>query len=326
MLSGNGRHRRPRQAPALVVAAGVTGSAIAIPLLGAGAASAADGATWDKVAQCESDGVWSADTGNGFYGGLQLTQEMWEQYGGLDYAPRPDLASRTSQIAVAEKVLAAEGAEAAWPSCGTVAGLGQAAGSSGAGSGLPNSGRSGADGAAESSDGGSGSGSDGSDANGSGSGGAGDADAGEDSADADASDGQESGDGAGQKDASGESGKSDEVPEDGASRGTGKHRGNSASEDDVAANADNSLEATGRHASRGDAYFVRVTSGEGSAPAAEGEYEVRGGDTLVTIADAHGLDGGWTALYEENEQVVGADPDVLLPGLVLELGAEESEK
>ncbi|MEY7980700.1 hypothetical protein AB8O53_30805, partial [Streptomyces pilosus] len=40
MLSGNGRHRRPRQAPALLVAAGVTGSAIAIPLLGAGGASA----------------------------------------------------------------------------------------------------------------------------------------------------------------------------------------------------------------------------------------------------------------------------------------------
>ncbi|NEB65776.1 transglycosylase, partial [Streptomyces fulvissimus] len=54
MLSGNGRHRRPRQAPAFVVAAGVTGSAIAIPLLGAGTASAADTATWDRLAECES--------------------------------------------------------------------------------------------------------------------------------------------------------------------------------------------------------------------------------------------------------------------------------
>ncbi|MBO0517295.1 peptigoglycan-binding protein LysM, partial [Streptomyces beijiangensis] len=45
MRSGNGRHRRPRQAPALVVAAGVTGSAIAIPLLAATGAHAADAGT-----------------------------------------------------------------------------------------------------------------------------------------------------------------------------------------------------------------------------------------------------------------------------------------
>ncbi|NYV78542.1 peptigoglycan-binding protein LysM, partial [Streptomyces sp. UH6] len=49
MLSGNGRHRRPRQAPAVVVAAGVTGSALALPLFAATGASAADGATWDRV-------------------------------------------------------------------------------------------------------------------------------------------------------------------------------------------------------------------------------------------------------------------------------------
>ncbi|WP_309032971.1 transglycosylase family protein, partial [Streptomyces alfalfae] len=73
MLSGNGRHRRPRQAPALVVAAGVTGSAIAIPLLGATGAHAADGAAWDRVAECETGGAWSQNTGNGYYGGLQLS-------------------------------------------------------------------------------------------------------------------------------------------------------------------------------------------------------------------------------------------------------------
>src|SRR4051794_20203192 len=95
MLSGNGRHRRPRQAPALLVAAGVTGSAIAIPLLGASAANAADGTTWDKVAECESGGSWSADTGNGYYGGLQMPQDYWDKYGGLDYASSPDQASRS---------------------------------------------------------------------------------------------------------------------------------------------------------------------------------------------------------------------------------------
>ncbi|NGO48775.1 LysM peptidoglycan-binding domain-containing protein [Streptomyces sp. YC419] len=124
MLSGNGRHRRPRQAPALLVAAGVTGSAIAIPLFAASGASAASGATWDAVAECESGGSWSANAGNGQYGGLQMTQEEWEQYGGLDYAMSADLASRSQQIAVAEKVLADRGT-GPWATCGLVAGLTQ---------------------------------------------------------------------------------------------------------------------------------------------------------------------------------------------------------
>ncbi|WP_311137254.1 transglycosylase family protein [Streptomyces sp. I6] len=122
MLSGNGRHRRPRQAPALIVAAGVTGSAIAIPLLGAGAASAADTATWNRVADCESGGDWGANLGNGYYGGLQMSQETWEAYGGTAYAPRADLASPSEQISVAEMVLAAQGTSA-WQSCGVITGL-----------------------------------------------------------------------------------------------------------------------------------------------------------------------------------------------------------
>ncbi|TXS60760.1 transglycosylase family protein [Streptomyces sp. NBC_01689] len=122
MLSGNGRHRRPRQAPALIVAAGVTGSAIVIPLLAAASANAADGTTWDRVAQCESGGAWSANEGNGYYGGLQLDQDNWEAHGGLEYAPTADQASRSQQIAVAEKVLADKGL-AAWPACGPLSGL-----------------------------------------------------------------------------------------------------------------------------------------------------------------------------------------------------------
>ncbi|MFD4376072.1 transglycosylase family protein [Streptomyces sp. NPDC058486] len=121
MLSGNGRHRRPRQAPALVVTAGVTGSALALPLLATGSASAADAATWDRVAACESGGQWSANFGNGAYGGLQMTQEAWERYGGRAYAPSPDLASRAQQIAVAEKALASGSAD--WATCAPIAGL-----------------------------------------------------------------------------------------------------------------------------------------------------------------------------------------------------------
>ncbi|MEV5885642.1 transglycosylase family protein [Streptomyces sp. NPDC052020] len=135
MLSGNGRHRRPRQAPALVVAAGVTGSAIAIPLLGASGASAADGTTWDRVAECETGGAWSENSGNGYYGGLQLTQDDWEKYGGLAYASSADQASRSQQIRIAEKVLAAQGITA-WPTCGLLAGLSGGAGSAAGGTGL----------------------------------------------------------------------------------------------------------------------------------------------------------------------------------------------
>ncbi|RSS67607.1 hypothetical protein EF918_28380 [Streptomyces sp. WAC06614] len=124
MRSGNGRHRRPRQVPALVVTAGVTGSALALPLLAATNASAADTATWDKVAECESGGTWSANFGSGAYGGLQLTQDEWDAAGGRAYAERPDLASRSQQIAVAEKVLAKQGPQA-WALCAEPAHLAQ---------------------------------------------------------------------------------------------------------------------------------------------------------------------------------------------------------
>ena len=122
MRSGNGRHRRPRQVPALVVTAGVTGSALALPLLAATSATAADTSTWDKVAECESGGAWSANSGSGAYGGLQFTQDQWRNAGGLDFAERPDLASRSQQIAVAERVLGTQGPQA-WPLCAASAGL-----------------------------------------------------------------------------------------------------------------------------------------------------------------------------------------------------------
>ena len=72
---------------------------------------------WDAVAQCESTGNWGINTGNGFYGGLQFQQRSWEGFGGLAYAPRADLATREQQIAVAEKLLVAQG-PGAWTNCG----------------------------------------------------------------------------------------------------------------------------------------------------------------------------------------------------------------
>jgi LysM repeat protein len=80
------------------------------------ASASSSGADWSAIAYCESGGDWSADTGNGYYGGLQFTQATWEDYGGTAYAPRADLASPAEQIATAERVLAAQG-PGAWPNC-----------------------------------------------------------------------------------------------------------------------------------------------------------------------------------------------------------------
>ncbi|MFJ1708339.1 transglycosylase family protein [Kitasatospora sp. NPDC088346] len=98
---------------------------VALPVAGlvtATSASAASVATWDKVAQCESTGNWSINTGNGFYGGLQFTSSTWAAYGGTSYAPQANLATKAQQIAVAEKVLASQG-PGAWPVCSVKAGL-----------------------------------------------------------------------------------------------------------------------------------------------------------------------------------------------------------
>ncbi|HET9382674.1 MAG TPA: transglycosylase family protein [Streptomyces sp.] len=77
---------------------------------------------WDCVAECESGGRWDADTGNGFYGGLQFAQLTWREFGGTRYAPRADLATRAEQIAVAQEVLAVQG-WGAWPVCSRRYGL-----------------------------------------------------------------------------------------------------------------------------------------------------------------------------------------------------------
>ncbi|KRE78270.1 transglycosylase family protein [Arthrobacter sp. Soil763] len=92
--------------------------------LSAGAATAATPAatstsTWDALAQCESGGNWSTNTGNGFSGGLQFTQSTWAAHGGTGSAAD---ASREQQIAVAQKVQASQG-WGAWPACAAQLGL-----------------------------------------------------------------------------------------------------------------------------------------------------------------------------------------------------------
>ncbi|MFF3721319.1 transglycosylase family protein [Streptomyces erythrochromogenes] len=119
-----GRHRRYQPSSinraSLAVTAG--GAGIALPLMGAGVADAASVDTWNKVAACESTNDWRINTGNGYYGGLQFSQNTWRAFGGTTYAPRADLATKEQQIAVAEKVLKGQGPQA-WPHCGKGAGL-----------------------------------------------------------------------------------------------------------------------------------------------------------------------------------------------------------
>ncbi|MFD9429577.1 transglycosylase family protein [Streptomyces sp. NPDC060002] len=123
-MAVRGRHRRYQpnriNRASLTVTAG--GAGIALPLIGTGAAQAADVDTWNKVAACESTNDWNINTGNGYYGGLQFTQSTWEAYGGTRYAPRADLATKDQQIAVAERVLDGQG-PGAWPVCSVRAGL-----------------------------------------------------------------------------------------------------------------------------------------------------------------------------------------------------------
>ncbi|MDH6108683.1 hypothetical protein P3T36_002396 [Kitasatospora sp. MAP12-15] len=104
----------------------VLGGALAVlPVAGlvtATASSAAPASTWDKVAQCESTGNWSINSGNGFYGGLQFTSSTWAAFGGTQFAPQANQATAAQQISVGEKVLAAQG-PGAWPICSVKAGL-----------------------------------------------------------------------------------------------------------------------------------------------------------------------------------------------------------
>lgn len=78
--------------------------------------SSANGSVWDSIAACEAGGNWSANTGNGYYGGLQFNLGTWSSYGGQG---RPDQNSREQQIAIAERVRAASGGYGAWPVCGS---------------------------------------------------------------------------------------------------------------------------------------------------------------------------------------------------------------
>jgi hypothetical protein len=103
--------------PAPAASAGATAAPVAPVQASSPAPASSGGVNWSAIAACESGGNWSANTGNGFYGGLQFTEQTWLSYGGGQYASSANLATEAQQIAVAERVLAGQGI-GAWPTCG----------------------------------------------------------------------------------------------------------------------------------------------------------------------------------------------------------------
>lgn len=106
-----GRHPRRRALRGAVLAAATTAALAGGPTAPT-AAAAAPAPDWDAIAACESSGNWKANTGNGYYGGLQFRQSSWIAAGGLKYAPRADKATRKQQIAVAARLAALQGMSA----------------------------------------------------------------------------------------------------------------------------------------------------------------------------------------------------------------------
>ncbi|MFJ5694358.1 transglycosylase family protein [Arthrobacter sp. NPDC093125] len=91
---------KPKPKPAAEAESGNTGAA---------APAMMNEGMWDKIAQCESGGNWSINSGNGYYGGLQFDIQTWIGSGGGQYAPNASQASKAQQIDIANRVYAERG-------------------------------------------------------------------------------------------------------------------------------------------------------------------------------------------------------------------------
>ncbi|MEU6872936.1 transglycosylase family protein [Streptomyces sp. NPDC046751] len=246
-MAANGRHRRYQPSrinrASLTVTAG--GAGLALPLIAAASAGAASADVWEKVAACESTGNWHINNGNGYFGGLQFTRSTWAAYGGTLYAPRADLATKDQQIAIAEKVLDAQG-PGAWPSCSTKAGLARG-------------------------------------------------------------------------------GQSADISPQSQRTGQVRTPGKSASGTTAPGKTASGTSASGKSAS-GKPTTKRTTAPATptTVPGKRESYTVARGDSLSAIAASERLRGGWQHLYAQNREVVGDDPDLILPGQRLSLDTARS--
>ncbi len=112
------RHSFIRTAKKAAWLVAIAGALAMAPMTLSAATANADSVDWDAIAQCESGGNWSTNTGNGHYGGLQFKPSTWAANGGVG---SPSTASREEQIRVAENVLRTQGLRA-WPTCGSASG------------------------------------------------------------------------------------------------------------------------------------------------------------------------------------------------------------
>jgi resuscitation-promoting factor RpfC len=101
-----------------LLATAISGALAGVPVALSTGTAHADSLNWDAIAQCESGGNWSTNSGNGHYGGLQFKPATWASNGGVG---NPAMASRAEQIRVAENVLRTQGIKA-WPKCGAQGG------------------------------------------------------------------------------------------------------------------------------------------------------------------------------------------------------------
>jgi len=81
--------------------------------------SLADNEIWEQLALCESKGNWSINTGNGYYGGLQFSENAWASVGGTGLAHE---ASKDEQI-MRGKMLQEKRGWTVWGLCAKKLGL-----------------------------------------------------------------------------------------------------------------------------------------------------------------------------------------------------------
>jgi hypothetical protein len=77
------------------------------------------GGNWLRLRECESGNNYAENTGNGYYGAYQFSQQTWDNLG---YPGRPDLESPAMQDAAAQK-LQQEAGWGQWPACSAALGL-----------------------------------------------------------------------------------------------------------------------------------------------------------------------------------------------------------
>lgn len=65
--------------------------------------SAWDQYRWNKVAWCETHGDWDMH-GSNFSGGLGISNVVWIEYGGQEFAPHAGLATPFEQMLVAKRI------------------------------------------------------------------------------------------------------------------------------------------------------------------------------------------------------------------------------